>query len=273
MLHALFSNACVLCCVLACFQYPASCQGEFEAAHALILQVNQDRANLEAAGGPEKAPQQKEHLAEQIKSLPERVGQLLAKGMLQALNSGTISSASQLQQQVRDALRVGTAGDESGKDAFVFALGSEPRPSYFVAYDVSYCAICSISWIGIIGPKREAYAVLDSLKDPLPNRSIDVVPLGAPHTRDRSPAFLVFGTLWGDGHRRMSAALYAVAGQQLKRMWSASDLIEGEITVSGEVAIVRSYTTLRPPFVWRTQVYSLSADGLKLESASETPAN
>lgn len=260
---------CLLVWFLTGFGPYVFCQSQFDAVHSLLQRLAQDRNNLAQVTEPKKLSEEKEHFAEETKSLPSRVQDLLTQGMLESLNNGSARSAIQLQTDLRAALRVESVGEDS-KNAYVFSFGGGFKPSYFVAYNVTYCAICSSSWIGVIAQKENVYALADSLTDPLPNQNVDVTPLG--NLGSGFPVFIASGTLWGDSHRRMNAIAYSVSNQQLKKIWSASDLAEGEIAVNGRVVVVKSYTTLRPPFVWRTEVYALAPEGLQLQSSSETPA-
>lgn len=260
-----------LSCLSVCLQLSAFGQSEFDNANSLLRQLAQDRKNLAEEGDSEKAKVERERLAEKLKSVPAQVQQLLNKGILNALDTEAVSSAPTLQSKLRAALQVSEVEPGKNNDAYVFSLGSQQKPSYLVLYTISYCAVCGRSWLGVVGPKEDRYEVIAAVDDPLPNQSIDMIPLGT--GAGDKPLFLLFGTIWGDAHRRLNATAYTVDGQQLKSVWSLPQLPEGRLEVSGRIIIVTSYTTLRPPFSLRTEVYAVTNNGIDLRSTSVRPAD
>ncbi len=262
---------CVICFLFGAVTPRASCQSDLEAAKALLANLTVERRNLAEEHDPEKAAEQREHLALELGSLPDRVEKLVKQGMVDDLSNGSLRSAAELQSALRGAL-AGAAGNEGGAVAYAFNLDAPPRASYLVIFVIEYCAVCSRSWVGVIAPDGEGrFKIATQIEDPLPNQSVNVALLGA--TKGQ-PAFLAYGTHWGDAHRRMNAAVYVTDGEKVTSIWSVADVPEGDITLVGNsFFILKSYTGLKPPFVLRTQVYALRADGIKLQSASERPAS
>ena len=154
--------------------------------------------------------------------------------------------------------------------AFVFPFGLHENPSYVVAYYIGYCAICSRSWIGIIGLTGNHYEMLASDENSLPNQGLTVIPLGSGSLE--FARFLAYGRSWGDAHGRLNAIAYSFDGRQLHRIWSRLELPQGKITVTSAKIILSFLTSLPSSSRERIQVYTVTPEGIQLQNASERPA-
>jgi hypothetical protein len=257
-----FSRFLALGVLLFGFSTLSLSQSEFDRAHALLLQLSRDQRNT-------RAQVNRERLAEEVKSVPLEVERLLNKGILLLLNTRPSLLPEELRQQLNAALETAPPDQNKETMAFVFAFDHSQKPSYVVAYYTGYCAICSRSWIGIVGPKEDHYEIVASLENSLPNCSLTMVPLGT--GAGGSIRFLAYGRSWGDAHGRLNAIAYSFNGQHLQKIWSREDLPQGKITVTQAEIVLSFLTPRRPPWRERTEVYNITPEGISIRHASERP--
>jgi hypothetical protein len=195
----------------------------------------------------------------------------LQEGILEELNRSPLPPAQKLETDIRHVL--GGTGDENTKEAAVLTLGTPNRPSYVVAYTIPWCAVCSQSWLGVFTSQlSQDYRLTAAAADPLPNRPLALLPL--PPQQTDQVRFALFGEAYGDPHHRMTVILYSLQHNDLKALWSRADLAEGRIALENGRLLLTYRTGIdtpgRPPSKERTEVYSMTPSGLKLEKATET---
>jgi hypothetical protein len=236
-------------------------QSGFTNAHALLQKLAQDRLAA-------KTSLARNQLAEEVHTVPLRVEELMTQGIIDLLNSGQARSLEYLQQKVSTTLQVGPQEAGNIPDVYVLLLGPAGNPSYVVVYEIPYCADCSRSWIGVFAQDNNQYRLRSSLEDPLPNQSIRAVPLWVSSNGIR---FLVYGTTWGDAHNRLNIAAYFYDGRNIGTIWSRMGLTQGTVDVKSGAMVISFLTTLRPPWNKRTEIYDLTATGIHLQNATESP--
>jgi len=239
-------------------------QSAFDQAHDLVKgwstaqqaqQQNPSEANFK-------------NLREATSSVAREVPELLKTGTLELLNSSGIVSSSKIVERISSALfEVPSA--KYDPEVFVFPIGSRQGASYFVGFNVPYCASCSRAWIGLIGKKNGRYDVLSEEGKSFDGKSLQVSPLG--RNENGNDRFLIYGTNWGDAHSRLSVVAYVVDEAKLRRIWARIDLPQGSIKVTPTEIIVSSLTALVPPWREKTEVYRILPEQIKLEQSIERP--
>jgi hypothetical protein len=257
-----FIRFIALGCLLIGFSTLSPSQSEFDRGHALLQQLSRDQRNTQTQ-------LHRERLTEKVKSVPLEVERLLNKGILLLLNTKPSLLPEELRQKLNAALETAPPDQNNETMAFVFPFDHPQRPSYVIAYYTGYCAICSRSWIGIVGPKEDRYEIVASIENSLPNLSLTVVPLGA--GVGGSTRFLAYGRSWGDAHGRLNAIAYSFDGQHLQKIWSREGLPQGKITVTQAEIVLSFLTSLRPRSRERTEVYNITPEGISRRHASERP--
>jgi hypothetical protein len=239
----------------------AHSQSEFDRAHALLDEI----ASLQKQ---ERSKATIEKLTELVNSAPEHVEELLNKGVVDLLNAPGAHPPEEVHRKIAAALQI-VPPDQYRPEVFVFASALERQPTYLIAYNFGYCAICSRNWVGVVGRVNGAYQILASDDNPFPNHSLTMTWLDS--AANGQTRFLVYGTTWGDAHSRLCAAAYAFDGKQLKKSWSLSDLPQGTIKVRPTEIIVSFLTALVPPWSEKTEIYSILPGEIKLRQSLERP--
>jgi hypothetical protein len=258
---ALFCATFLLVCA-----HQALSQDSLEQARQLLQQWSQ--AQQAQQHQPDEANLKKLRMT--TSSVAEEVPELLKRGVIEFLNSPGPHSADDLRQRVSAALRA-VPSDEYQPEVSIFQLDLVRPPSYFIAYNVPYCASCSRAWIGIVGKKAGRYAILAETGDSFANKSLHVTRLEP--NKSGKDRFLVYGTNWGDAHSRLSASAYVIDGNRLRNFWTRTDLPQGSIKVNPTEITLTFLTALRPPWKERTEVYDILAmDQIKLKKSFEQPA-
>jgi hypothetical protein len=234
-------------------------QSRFERAHALLEEI--DRLQKQ-----ERGKTTVERLTQLVNSAPQQVEQLLNEGLVDLLNTPGAHSPEEVHQQLAAALQV-VPPDQYQPEVFVFASALERQPSYFIAYNIGYCAVCSRNWIGVLGLSNGIYKILASDDNPLPDHGLAVSWLG--RTVEGSARLIVGGTAWGDAHNRLSVTAYAFDGKHLTKTWSLEDLPQGTIKVTPTEIIVSFLTALVPPWSEKTEIYSILPEQIKLRQSFE----
>lgn len=236
---------------------------KFDQAHTLLVELD----GLQKSGKRDMATL--EQLRGLVKKVPEEVPSLLNDATLELLASPGDHPPDQIQAKIASALRI-VPLDQYKPEAFVFRLAPQKRAAYLIAYNVPYCASCSRAWIGVIGKKGDRYEILSEGGELFANKSLHVAPLvRSEGGKDR---FLVYGTNWGDAHRRLTAVGYVAEGAGLRRFWARTDLPEGNVEVTGAQITLSFLTALTPPWEEKTEVYKiLPSEEIKLERSSERP--
>jgi hypothetical protein len=233
---------------------------DFQQAHDLLQALHTDRTQTTSDAST------KARLADEVTSVPTKVQRLINEGIVSFLSSDVPPSFEELRQQLEAALQVGPPEPGNEAEAFVSPLPGQSGPSYVIAYNISYCAACSRSWIGIAARRNGHFEIVTSLDDPLPNQSLALVPLAADANGNR---FLVFGTLWGDAHTRMNAVAYRFDGNHLLAIWSRTDLPSGKMEAKNGELTLSFLSALRPPAKERTEIYLVTPNGIQLEQSFE----
>ncbi|MFB3922167.1 MAG: hypothetical protein ACE145_10625 [Terriglobia bacterium] len=97
--------------------------------------------------------------------------------------------------------------------------------------------------------------------------------------RDEAFRFFIWGTRPGKSQPRLSAALYAFDGQNLKSLWETHDVYDGKMDVEGEKVLIRYLKEdeyireqihgRKPPRHLAT--YNITPQGLEIETDREIP--
>jgi hypothetical protein len=244
---------------------PIRSEDDLAIAHSLTTKLWQQRVGA-------TTKEARDALQAEMGGIVTRIQLLASRGVLALLNSANPTSSEQLQEALRVALS-STDEPQSG-DASVLKFTELPNPVYVVAYAVGYCAVCSRSRLEVIGIQRGSYQDLAVIEDPLPNRSVDVLPLDL--SKGRIIRFLADGVNWGDPHGRLTVSAYAFDGERLNSFWSRADLPHGTVRVEGDRILLSYLISLAPP--WRespkeeTDVYRLTGDAIKLQIAPRKAA-
>src|SRR5208282_3825164 len=235
-------------------------QSEFETAHALLEKLANDRGSIRATSDRARVEQE-------TKTVPVEVEHLINEGISNLLNRDAAVSQQNLQQTLRAALQIGSVQPETGQNAFVFASAAKD-PSYLIIYNVTYCAACSLSWIGTFVSDAGHYKQEASLQDPIPNQSLSAAPLWI---SDDVIRVIVYGTTWGDAHSRLNVLAYSFDGRQLEKLWERTGLPQGTVQIRPGAMVVSFLTALRPPWKERSETYAITAKGIQLQAVSERP--
>ncbi|HVP53707.1 MAG TPA: hypothetical protein VMU45_01845 [Candidatus Eisenbacteria bacterium] len=246
----------VICCLCSLMQS----QTQFDKAHSLLSQMARQRLEI-------KSDADRERLAKEISSSLPMIEAAIGAGLLDLVNTTHVSSPDQIRERLAATLRTGPETAGQNMDACVLSVGTQPNPSYVVAYVIPYCAACGRSWIGVLAYREREYHIVASLADPFPNQEIAAVSAGL--GPDGAPRFLIYGTLWGDPHNRLNVAVFSFDGDKLLRVWSRSDLPQGRIQLQPGKIILSFWSGLRLPATERTEDYSVTPEGIQLIGSSE----
>lgn len=196
---------------------------------------------------------------------------LINQGIVSALNQQPRPSGGELERELRYVLGAGIPA-ETKASAFSFHMASHEL--YVVAYALGIGATSTRSWIGVFGPPGlgNAYALLASVENSLPDKTIALQPLY--HPPEQGLTFLAYGFNWGDAHNRLTVIGYSFDGEKLESVWSKPDLPQGQISVEGKrISLVFLSSALGPGYDVReiTEIYRVTSSGMRLERRSERP--
>jgi hypothetical protein len=234
-------------------------QSEFDEAHTLLEELSRIQQEKRDQNNAAK-------LAELMHSVPQRVQQLLSRGIVDLLNTPIQHTPDEIHQKLTAVLQA-VPPDVYQPEVFVFPVQSRQEVTYLIAYNIVYCVSCSRGWLGVVGRTNGLYEILTSDDNAFPNQSLAVVMLWP--TGAGKPRFLVHGTNWGDAHNRLTASVYILDDNRLKSPWSLTDLPQGAIKVTPTEIIVSFLTALVPPWSEKTEIYSILPEQIKLRQSFE----
>jgi len=192
------------------------------------------------------------------------------QAIVSAVNARSRPSAGELDDELRHALSPREADTNL---ASVLACEFSGRSYYVVAYALAVGAIASRSWIGVVGPREDGkpYEVLASVEDSLADKTVAIQSVGS--VGNGAPTFLAYGTNWGDPHSHLTVILYRFDGHALNALLTRPLLTQGQVKVEGDKLQLTFLTVARgpgyPPAPERTEIYRLTASGIKLEKTWE----
>lgn len=235
-------------------------QAEFQAAHAKLVHYF---AQLKGSG---EDTRQRVAVAKEASGLPATLASLVTRGILERLNTNEMmASPSELMTIIATALAPpGVQVDNSQDAAAIASVVSYPDSNRIaVAYNISLCAACSSSWVGLFERMDNRWLLKRQLDNPAPNESVHLAVTGS----RAQPLLLLYGTHWGDAHNRLDVRLYSIK-EGFVQVWSQLDLVEGTLSISGNQLELTSWTALRSPCQEKTQVYRISDSKPKLLKTS-----
>lgn len=236
-------------------------QPDFQKAHELLSRIQKDRLNSRTA-------KERSQLAQEIRVVLPRVQELIAKGILDLLNSGKPVSTADLEQQISAALQVGPNEPGNAAQVFVLPVGLTPGRHYIVGYNIAYCAVCSQAWMAAFKQTNGYFSIVAIARDFLPNQSLAAVPIWIGSNDMR---FLVYGTHWGDTENRLNIVAYTLKNNEFQETWSRMDLPEGSLEAKPGSIIVSYIVGTRSPQHEKREIYTVTADSINLKNSSETP--
>jgi hypothetical protein len=196
---------------------------------------------------------------------------VINEGIITALNREVRPSGEELQNELREAVGL----DINAKNkAAAFSFETPTQKLYIVAYALGTLVANSRSWVGVFGPQGHGrrYALLASVENSLPDKTIAIQPLG--HSGKSGLTFLAYGINWGDAHNRLTVIAYAFGGKTLKAIWSRSDLPQGQLSVQdGSITLNFLSSPLGPGHKSVhsvTEIYRLTSGQIRLESTEPT---
>jgi hypothetical protein len=244
---------------------PLRSEDDLAIAHSLATKLWQQRVGA-------TTKEARETLQAEMGGVVDRIQAHASRGVLALLNSANPPSTEHLQEALRLGLSA-TDEPQSG-NASVLKFMEPTNPLYVVAYAVGFCAVCSRSRLEVIGIRRGSYQDIAVIEDPLPNRSLALLPLDL--LRGGRIRFLADGVNWGDPHGRLTVIAYAFDGVRLNNSWSRADLPQGMVRVQGDRILLSYLTSLAPP--WRTpskektDVYRLTDGAIELQTSPSKAA-
>jgi hypothetical protein len=242
--------------ILLAFHSNLSAQAGFNDAH------NKISAFWLNARKSTKIPAERATIALQGKALPQQIVPLINEGILEYLNTHKPVSTDILSLKIAQALAAPNVTIERPSDASgIVSIVSFPTSAgYGIAYDVSYCASCSVSWMGIFARKHGVWELAAQAENPIANGSVHLICVCLNTRR----LLAIYGSHWGDAHNRLDIRLYDANARHLHQVWSLLDQPEGGITIRDREIIVSSFTTLTPPFFRKQQIFEVTPEKVRL---------
>jgi hypothetical protein len=213
-------------------------QDEFQQAHQKITEFFAETSE------PAKDPAMGAMIRQKAADLPRTVTPLMTAGIIKYLDARQTSSVTDLTISIArslsaPAMNINTAADAEGLASVVKQTNPE---AFIVAYNISTCAACSTSWIGIFQIMNGSWSLAEHLENPMPNNAVHLAWID----QAQEPMLLLYGIHWGDAHNRLDLHLYSLK-DCITEIWSRSDLVEGTIALSGDRITLTSWTEFRQP--------------------------
>jgi hypothetical protein len=239
-------------------------QQEFQAAHEKITGFF-----LEAQ--PTRDPARREQISKDASALPGTVIPLITSGLLRNFNAKPAMSVDRMTLELAEALAAPTAPimNASGAEGVASIVATRDSQLCAVAYDVSTCAACSTSWLGIFRRRRDKWVIAAHIVDPVTNDTVHAAWIG----EGKPPLLLLYGIHWGDAHNRLDVRVYTLSSGTIREVSSLLDQPEGEIAIRNTKITISSDTALTSPRFRQQQTFVLSGTHLKLlhRTVSDTP--
>lgn len=198
-------------------------QNKFDRARDMLRELDSERS--EAA----KSGQAGKFTGAYLDRRLSAIGGVLNRELGSALGGETAPNCEGFQEDLRRSL--GFGGEPDANIASVLCIPRDRGTYYVVAYALAGAATYSRSWIGVFGPSGIAHKnqLLASAENRLPDKTVALAHL--PDAEGGGVRFLAYGINWGDAHNRLTVIAYRLMGQNLKAMWSRTDLPEGQVKV------------------------------------------
>jgi hypothetical protein len=179
--------------------------------------------------GRSSDPQELEDRHQRAIALPELVQGQLTSGIIAYLNETPDSSAEALKAKLARALTPPTLGNQTIDNA-VDVIVANSGDSVYVAYDVTYCASCSRSWLGEFSRGGGVFHLQAVSRSPSQDTSVHLALLGSSSS---NPVLVLYGLHWGDPHNRSEVKVFSMDGK-LQELWSKSELWQGNVSIDGD---------------------------------------